>query len=574
MTKRTFSTLAILLALLIGLHSQAKGATLVINPTVDQAAEDTNADNVVDTLLNASDIQLWAWGAFYDFTPYRRSALEFDISGIPAGSTVNSATFRFTWFGYRLSTVVEVHGYTGDGTITLSDMSDSTGLGDMLPSSFSLSVTSFVESLMANGDSFAGFMTKGKDAVSQITYASSEHFNPPTLTVDYDPPITVTPTSGLTTTEAGGTDTFEVVLNTQPTASVTVALSSSDITEGTVSPATLTFTTATWSTPQTVTVTGVDDAVADGSQAYTIQTGAAVSDDPTYKDLDPADVSVTNLDDEIVHNLTVNKTGTGAGTATSTPAGIDCGATCSAGFLEGTRVTVTATPDANSALDGWSGGGCLGNGECTLLMDQDSTITATFNPDGDSDGISDVMEAAGPYGGDGNRDGLPDSVQATVATFRTINGDYVTLVSETGSELKDVVATVNPSSNDAPGWESFPQGFFGFKVTGLTPGQKTTVSLILHQMQVITTYYKYGPTPDNVTDHWYQFFSDGTIGARIVQKSYSTTIYLDFIDGLRGDDDLLANGEITDLGAPTIPASTGDSGCFVSQAASRPPVTK
>ena len=55
--------------------------------------------------------------------------------------------------------------------------------------------------------------------------------------------ITVTPTAGLTTTEAGGTATFTVVLNTQPTADVTIALSSSDTTEGTVRPASLTFTT-------------------------------------------------------------------------------------------------------------------------------------------------------------------------------------------------------------------------------------------------------------------------------------------------------------------------------------------
>ena len=47
--------------------------------------------------------------------------------------------------------------------------------------------------------------------------------------------ITVTPTAGLATTEAGGTATFTVVLNTQPTADVTIALSSSDTTEGTVS---------------------------------------------------------------------------------------------------------------------------------------------------------------------------------------------------------------------------------------------------------------------------------------------------------------------------------------------------
>ena len=54
------------------------------------------------------------------------------------------------------------------------------------------------------------------------------------------------PVSGLVTTEGGGTASFTVVLNTQPTASVAIGLSSSDTTEGTVSPTTLTFTTANW----------------------------------------------------------------------------------------------------------------------------------------------------------------------------------------------------------------------------------------------------------------------------------------------------------------------------------------
>ena len=57
------------------------------------------------------------------------------------------------------------------------------------------------------------------------------------------PGITVSPTSGLVTTEAGGMDTFTVVLNTEPTADVTIRLSSSDTTEGTVvPPPILTFT--------------------------------------------------------------------------------------------------------------------------------------------------------------------------------------------------------------------------------------------------------------------------------------------------------------------------------------------
>src|SRR3989449_834472 len=110
--------------------------------------------------------------------------------------------------------------------------------------------------------------------------------------------IAVSPTSGLTTTESGGTATFTVVLGTQPTANVTIGLSSSDPTEGTVAPASLTFTPGRWNAAQTVTVTGVDDFAVDGNMAYTIVTAVATSADGNYNGLNPADVAVTNLDDD------------------------------------------------------------------------------------------------------------------------------------------------------------------------------------------------------------------------------------------------------------------------------------
>ncbi len=107
--------------------------------------------------------------------------------------------------------------------------------------------------------------------------------------------ITVTPTSGLVTTERGGTATFSVKLDSQPAADVTIGLSSSDAGEGTVAPTVLTFTPGNWDTPRTVTVTGVDDHAADGDAPYTIVTAAAVSADANYNGLDAADVSVTNI---------------------------------------------------------------------------------------------------------------------------------------------------------------------------------------------------------------------------------------------------------------------------------------
>jgi hypothetical protein len=137
--------------------------------------------------------------------------------------------------------------------------------------------------------------------------------NPADVTVinlDNETPITVVPVSGLTTTEAGGTATFDVVLNTAPAADVTIGLSSSDTTEGTVSPASLTFTTGNWNVVQTVTVTGVDDSVDDGDIAYTIVTAPAVSADGNFNGVNPPDVSVVNLDNDTA-GLNVSAAGPG-----------------------------------------------------------------------------------------------------------------------------------------------------------------------------------------------------------------------------------------------------------------------
>lgn len=78
--------------------------------------------------------------------------------------------------------------------------------------------------------------------------------------------------------------------------------------------------------------------------------------------------------------LTVVKAGSGSGTVSSTPAGIDCGSDCSEAYLPNSTVSLTAVPAANSQFAGWIGP-CAGNQAlpmCVVTLDAARSVTATF----------------------------------------------------------------------------------------------------------------------------------------------------------------------------------------------------
>ena len=77
--------------------------------------------------------------------------------------------------------------------------------------------------------------------------------------------------------------------------------------------------------------------------------------------------------------LTVAKAGTGQGTVTSAPTGINCGADCGESYNHGTAVALTASPAAGSTFAGWSGA-CTGTGACAVSMTAAKSVTATFVP--------------------------------------------------------------------------------------------------------------------------------------------------------------------------------------------------
>jgi hypothetical protein len=167
---------------------------------------------------------------------------------------------------------------------------------------------------------------------------------------------TAAPTSftSLTTTEAGGTVTFYIKLNSQPTGTVTVPIDSSNYNEGQVNgaaPLLLTFTGGvggTWATYQAVTVTGINDALDDGNISYTISIGQPTTTDARYAVINPPDLSAVNTDNDgagvtvagvvaITEALGPNHTGTYTLRLNSQPP-------------LGNNVTITATPNAQVTI--------------------------------------------------------------------------------------------------------------------------------------------------------------------------------------------------------------------------------
>jgi len=156
------------------------------------------------------------------------------------------------------------------------------------------------------------------------------------LDVFFPPPgVTVDPTGGLETTEDGGTATFTVVLRSVPTADVTISLESTDPGEGTASPSSLVFNASNFDTPQTVTVTGVQDGVADGDQTYVIATTAS-SADGDYDGIAVPDVTLMNLDNGLTSLFETADLG-------ATGQSADSGITISSNVFLGAKLTVTET---------------------------------------------------------------------------------------------------------------------------------------------------------------------------------------------------------------------------------------
>ena len=148
--------------------------------------------------------------------------------------------------------------------------------------------------------------------------------------------------------------------------------------------------------------------------------------------------------------LSVQKSGTGTGTVTSSPAGIQCGSTCSVEFAENSTVTLTATPASGSKFSG-SSGACSGTGNCITTLWSDRSVTATFTATGSpppppppGDSFTVVVQKS--LSGQGN--GTVTSSPAGIDCGADCDGSY-----PAGT---NVTFTATPTSGQFTGWTVGP----------------------------------------------------------------------------------------------------------------------
>jgi hypothetical protein len=170
---------------------------------------------------------------------------------------------------------------------------------------------------------------------------------------------------------------FTVSLSSSPTSAVTVQYATANGTAA--APGDYTAVSGTLSfgvgvTTKTISVVVKGDTAVEGNETYYLALSNA-----TNATIGDSQGQGTIVDDDAVGTfaLTVTRSGNGSGTVTSAPAGINCGATCSASFNSGASVTLTAAANPSSNFTGWSGA-CTGTGTCQVTMNAAKSVTATF----------------------------------------------------------------------------------------------------------------------------------------------------------------------------------------------------
>ncbi|MGK5093877.1 Calx-beta domain-containing protein, partial [Deltaproteobacteria bacterium TL4] len=273
--------------------------TVIITGINDDTADGNQNFTIVLSPAISEDTQ------YQDLNPVDVSVINIDDE--TAGFTISVVTSNTTESGGITTFSIKLNSQPQD-TVTLPLSSSNENEGIISPASLTFTTTNWnipqIITITGKDDSLAdgnqGYTIRlTKTSSNDLNYNELDPSDVDLFNIDNDLyGFTIDTISG-NTNESRGTAAFNVKLTSQPTANVTIAISSSDTSEGTVSPASLIFTVSNWGNAQTVSVTGVDDGVNDGHQAYTVILAPVASVDPKYNGLNPADVQLRNMDNDL-----------------------------------------------------------------------------------------------------------------------------------------------------------------------------------------------------------------------------------------------------------------------------------
>jgi uncharacterized repeat protein (TIGR01451 family) len=188
--------------------------------------------------------------------------------------------------------------------------------------------------------------------------------------------------------------------------------------------------------------------------------------------------------------LTVTKGGTGTGTVTSAPAGINCGTACTASFASATQIMLTATPTNGSTFAGWGAGPCEGTGTCTFTITAATTVVANFTASANNFALT-VTEA-------GTGAGTVSSAPAGITCPTACSASFAS-----GTQV-----TLTQSASDGSvfaGWNGACTGTAACVVT-MTAAKAVTATFNSSNSQVIITVPSGGSTMASTTPGGTAFF--------------------------------------------------------------------
>jgi trimeric autotransporter adhesin len=255
-------------------------------------------------------------------------------------------------------------------------------------------------------------------------------------------------------------------------------------------------------------------------------------------------VQITLLPAVVSEVLTVAKTGSGTGAVTSSPAGINCGATCTAGYPAGTVVTLTATQAAGSTFSGWSGACTNAAGPCNVAMSAGESVTAMFTT------VS-TPPTAGPFAYVGNVTSpgcctlsvLDTSSNLIVATIPITSLSYpfgispdqkhlyvavgtaVDVIDTTTNSLVGTITGVGPGANSAT---IAPNGLFGYVGNGGTSTGSVSVFSTATNKVVTTVPIGFPVGGVNVTPNGAFAYASGTGSTIAVINTSTNTVVSTF----------------------------------------------